>query len=720
MLTPKYLLHNQTKHKFKIYQKDCKIYEYLTPFHEKKYYWENLSKQRILIIQLINPNGEISKKSTKKINLDIPESRYEEKIGKYFIDFRVYKVGPTSCLTLSVPESRKVESSYEIKTSKKKLTRSIKFDINFQLRGLGVNLLSSTEDLIYFQISKIKLLFQDSTRDQSFFFSIDRIQMDNQQLIQNFPVIVEQKPLQVERKILSINYHKYKFYQNVDYYTNFSFLLQSLVFNIEEDFINLIFYVLKDSGINELLNRLSDQKESQGNKNNIDNNSSSNVGLGSSRSRSGSGSIGGNNKGSNKCKLQKTLNMKLLEKRNVINNLEKYESVLDKYTKNIYFENFIIYPIHLNINFEMGKRSSINPIKNFFRVLGTSFVSIHDQNILLYALQLSHCSTFPELLIDMFNHHYKTQFLQQAYKILTGSDIIGAPISIFKGIGQGMATFWEEPSKTKISTPLDFASSLQRGSYDAVSNVFNSVFGTLNKVVSSVGTGFSVLSFDHDFQNQRTKSSHQQKPKHVGDGLVQGTSKFTKDVWLGISGIVTQPMKGYKKRGKSGIVSGFGKGVIGVVAKPIVGITELISNVSDGITSSSTKYQPKSKGRTRLPRDMKNGILVPYDSYNALLQYVLQSNKKLVNEKIIFCYSCYEKLQIYLLLSENNIIFIKNKLIEKIYKRINFIDIFYNESFSLIFHFKQFKMRSVLKHKVIFDSEKMAKKIFEYFKLQKK
>ena len=52
-----------------------------------------------------------------------------------------------------------------------------------------------------------------------------------------------------------------------------------------------------------------------------------------------------------------------------------------------------------------------------------------------------------------------------------------------------------------------------------------------------------------------------QKPKHVGEGLVQGGERVWRGVSDGITGIVVRPMQGAQKDGVPGFLVGLGQGV---------------------------------------------------------------------------------------------------------------------------------------------------------------
>jgi hypothetical protein len=62
-----------------------------------------------------------------------------------------------------------------------------------------------------------------------------------------------------------------------------------------------------------------------------------------------------------------------------------------------------------------------------------------------------------------------------------------------------------------------------------------------------------------------------EKVTGVGSGVVVAGKEFGYGVFDGITGLVTQPLKGAEKDGVQGLVKGFAKGIGGVIAKPAAG-----------------------------------------------------------------------------------------------------------------------------------------------------
>ena len=72
-------------------------------------------------------------------------------------------------------------------------------------------------------------------------------------------------------------------------------------------------------------------------------------------------------------------------------------------------------------------------------------------------------------------------------------------------------------------------------------------------------------------------------------------------------------MEGAESGGMVGFAGGVGRGLVGVVTKPLVGIFDMASNVTAGVRETTTVFDPNAITRERLPRYVGiDGILKVY------------------------------------------------------------------------------------------------------------
>ena len=116
------------------------------------------------------------------------------------------------------------------------------------------------------------------------------------------------------------------------------------------------------------------------------------------------------------------------------------------------------------------------------------------------------------------------------------------------------------------------------------------VSGTLTSLTSfanSVARNMDRLAMD-DEHSTRNEETCRQIPTGMTTGLLQGLELFGLSVLGAIAGLAEQPMSSFRNRPESQpatstVLSGVGKGLVGIVAKPVGGVAQLISQTGQGI-----------------------------------------------------------------------------------------------------------------------------------------
>ncbi len=72
------------------------------------------------------------------------------------------------------------------------------------------------------------------------------------------------------------------------------------------------------------------------------------------------------------------------------------------------------------------------------------------------------------------------------------------------------------------------------------------------------------------------ENKQHKKPKNIISGVGYGSYALVKGIFDGVTGLVTEPYKGAKKKGVKGAAVGVGRGLMGLVAKPVGGTVGLV------------------------------------------------------------------------------------------------------------------------------------------------
>jgi len=95
----------------------------------------------------------------------------------------------------------------------------------------------------------------------------------------------------------------------------------------------------------------------------------------------------------------------------------------------------------------------------------------------------------------------------------------------------------------------------------------------------------TVLTLDRRYAQKRDRGEmlREQDDINVASGLGSGVQKLVSGFLDGVTGVVQAPIRGAEKRGLEGFAKGIGKGLLGLLVKPIIGISDGFTDVMIGV-----------------------------------------------------------------------------------------------------------------------------------------
>ena len=228
-----------------------------------------------------------------------------------------------------------------------------------------------------------------------------------------------------------------------------------------------------------------------------------------------------------------------------------------------------------------------------------------------------------ESLIQRVVWHYTKQILQSVYKVVGSLDLIGNPASFFSDVGGGVKDFYYEPRKGLVKSPSAFTYGLASGTTSLLAGVFGGgAAGVLNATSAGtkiIGHFASALTFDPNYRRRR-QLLLQQHAGGTGQGLYLGLEALGDGIIEGVSGVFEQPVRGAMEDGAAGFARGVGRGLVGVVTKPITGLAGLASKATEGLASDARMIAPGRRSlQQQLLLRMRQPRLIGPD--NVLLAY---------------------------------------------------------------------------------------------------
>lgn len=159
----------------------------------------------------------------------------------------------------------------------------------------------------------------------------------------------------------------------------------------------------------------------------------------------------------------------------------------------------------------------------------------------------------------------------QAGIILGSIDFLGNPLGFVNDVSEGVS-----------GLILD-------GSMEAlVKNVTHGIFNSAVKVTESLSDGLGRVTMDDEHEEMRQRI-RQVDRGHGTDHIVAGIKGLGFGLLGGATGIFKQAYEGAASDGVHGLVSGIGKGIVGAVTKPVVGLLDFTSETARAVRDSSRR-----------------------------------------------------------------------------------------------------------------------------------
>ncbi|KAI8639786.1 hypothetical protein BD408DRAFT_476983 [Parasitella parasitica] len=500
----------------------------------------------------------------------------------------------------------------------------VNFVVEFNLAGFGISLINRhAQELAFATIKGLDFKYTDSNMYRSMRLGLQWLQIDNQLYNSTYPILCYPTTLPKVAGELSTHPTLHLALDKVKddrhgvlYFKLFSFLLQEMTFEIDEDFLYaMLDYAQFSSG----------EKKTD--------------------------------KGSD-------LYVMTIE-----------EPVVEKEEALYYFEEFCIQPMRLNLSFVRTEKiedndptqvtsSKSSAMGYVFNVFTMTIGNMNDAPIKLNALIVDNLRASSEDLTARIMLHYREQVVYQIHRVLGSIDILGNPVGLFNTLSSGFGELFYEPYQGFIMSdrPQDLGIGIAKGVGGFMKKGVFGISDSLSRFSGSLGKGVSAATMDKKFQDRRRMNMTRNKPTHAIYGVTQGVGYFGTSVASGFAGLVKRPIEGAESGGVAGFVGGVGKGLVGAFTKPMVGFLDMASNITAGIRETTTVFEAGDITRERLPRYTgKDGIVTAYSQREALGQMWLKEMEsgKFFNE-VYIAHSIVDNDEIIAILTYTRILIVRS------------------------------------------------------------
>ncbi|KAL7023795.1 hypothetical protein ACKWTF_012787 [Chironomus riparius] len=191
--------------------------------------------------------------------------------------------------------------------------------------------------------------------------------------------------------------------------------------------------------------------------------------------------------------------------------------------------------------------------------------------------------TIPMKLGSNFGMHYVSSAIFGAGWVVGSLEILGSPSGLARSFTSGVKDFVSMPIQGIFKGPFGFFVGLTQGSVSLFRNVTTGTLNSVTKLANSVARNLDNLTMDNEHIYLKTDTLRRSRPQGFTDGLQLGLTGFGINILGAIGGLSRHPLQA---KNVVDVFTGVGKGLIGVITKPISGIAELVAFMGSGVLQS--------------------------------------------------------------------------------------------------------------------------------------
>lgn len=196
-------------------------------------------------------------------------------------------------------------------------------------------------------------------------------------------------------------------------------------------------------------------------------------------------------------------------------------------------------------------------------------------------------STWPEIS-QMIAARYMSALFMHIGWVLGSLELIGSPVAFIQSINRGLMDLVRLPYEGLTRSPGLFVLGIGHGTLSFFRQFSSGALTSVTNLASSIARNMERLSMDSDHMTYQDRQRRERPTTHFTEGVAQGASSFVLSLMSAVAGLVEQPMQSIHQMDESAgttttLLKGVGKGLLGVVTKPVGGAMDLVSKTGQGI-----------------------------------------------------------------------------------------------------------------------------------------
>lgn len=206
--------------------------------------------------------------------------------------------------------------------------------------------------------------------------------------------------------------------------------------------------------------------------------------------------------------------------------------------------------------------------------------------------------SFPRYeLVDVFSNwsevsqsvaaRYMSALFMHIGWVLGSLELIGSPVSFIQSVSRGLTDLVRLPYEGLTRSPGLFILGIGQGTASFVRQFSSGALSSVTNLASSIARNMDHLSMDPDHVTYQDQLRRERPTTHFS-GITAGVSSFGLSLISAVAGLVEQPLQSFLRMDESAgttttLLKGVGKGLLGVVTKPVGGAMDLVSKTGHGI-----------------------------------------------------------------------------------------------------------------------------------------
>lgn len=296
--------------------------------------------------------------------------------------------------------------------------------------------------------------------------------------------------------------------------------------------------------------------------------------------------------------------------------------VLAANAKRYYFGDLQMIPSQIRLS--VITASKLSPtLSEVKKTLGLTLIKFEDAQIEFDKFTNKHHFETLEVYLRSIKSHYKQELKWQAASILGSVDFLGNPLGFANDLSEGVSGLLFEGSVKSL-----------------VRNVTHGISNSTAKLTETLSDGLGRVVLDEqDTETRQRILEVANGTNSTGDHLLAGLKGLSFGLLGGVTSIVKHTYSGAQTDGFQGFISGLGRGIVGTVTKPVIGVLDLASETANAVretSKSSNRILPERKRSPRCVTGAPGGLLPPFSiTQSTGQQHLFLINKRDFNEQFM-------------------------------------------------------------------------------------